>query len=69
MGEPVAADDPDSDTVAYTLIAAADVGSFAIDHKTGQITVGAGTDLDYETKDSYWVRVRVTDPDNAAAEN
>ena len=68
VGGPVAADDPDSDTVAYTLVGAADAGSFAIDHKTGQLTVGAGTDLDYETKDSYRVRVRVTDPSNAAAE-
>ena len=67
MGEPVAAYDSDNDFVAYTLIST-DADSFAIDRNTGQITVGAGTDLDYETKDTYSVRVRVTDPSNAAAE-
>ena len=68
VGEPVAAEDPDGDTVVYTLSDAADAGSFAIDQKTGQITVGAATALDYETKDTYSVRVSVTDPSNAASE-
>ena len=67
VGEPVAAYDSDNDSVAYTLIGAG-ADSFAIDRKTGQITVGAGTDLDYETKDTYSVRARVTDSSNAASE-
>ena len=60
VGEPVAADDPDDDFVAHTLIGT-DADSFAIDRKTGQITVGAGTELDYETKDTYSVGVRASD--------
>ena len=35
--------------------------SFAIDRGNGQITVGAGSELDYETKDSYTVTVTAND--------
>ena len=44
----------------------ADVGSFTIGRTNGQIEVDSQTTLDYETKDSYMVTVRATDPDNAS---
>ena len=43
----------------YTL-GGADAELFDIDSSTGQITVGAGTQLDYETKNRYEVTVRAT---------
>ena len=62
MGAAVTAKDPDpnEDALVYTL-EGADAARFAIDRATGQIEVGAGTKLDYETKDTYMVTVRVTD--------
>ena len=56
VGAPVVASDADS----YDL-GGADVASFAIDANTGQITVGADTTLDYESKDSYTVTVTASD--------
>ena len=41
-----------------------DAGSFDIDRATGQIKVGKGASLDYETKTRYTVIVRVKDPSN-----
>ena len=52
--------DPDEDGLGYTL-EGADAARFAINRTTGQIEVGAGTKLDYETKVTYMVTVRVTD--------
>ena len=67
VGGPVAATDADNDTLTYTL-GGDDAGSFAIDAGTGQITVGAGTTLDYEARATYAVSVTATDPsDNSAA--
>ena len=63
MGGPVAASDADS----YAL-GGADVASFAIDADDGQITVGADTALDYETKDSYTVTVMASDSAGATDE-
>ena len=60
MGDPVVATDADGDTLTYTL-AGSSAESFAIDAATGQITVGAGTTLDYETQTSYSVIVTATD--------
>ena len=61
IGGPVAAADLDSgDTLVYSL-SGVDAASFAIDTATGQITVGSGTSLDYETKASYSVTVSVHD--------
>ena len=64
VGEPVAAkDQDDGDSLAYSL-GGTDSASFGITGSTGQITVGTGTTLDYETKDSYEVTVTVTDSSN-----
>ena len=60
-GAAVTATDPnDGDIVSYSL-GGADASSFDIGLTTGQITVGAGTKLDYETKDTYMVTVIATD--------
>ena len=69
-GGPVAATDPnDGDQLTYTL-GGPDASSFAIssvDDTGGQITVGAGTKLDYETKSTYMVTVVATDSFGATA--
>ena len=61
VGARVTASDPDRDTLTYTLTGT-DAGSFTINSSIGQITVGANTMLDYETKASYMVTVTATDP-------
>ena len=66
IGAPVTANDPDNDTLTYTL-GGADADSFDIGRSTGQITVGAGTTLVYETKSSYTVSVTAADPSGSSA--
>ena len=61
VGKPVVATDDDDDTLTYSLDGA-DADSFGIDGVTGQIEVGDGTALDYETRTSYTVAVTATDP-------
>ena len=61
VGAPVAATDPDNDTLTYTL-GGTDAGSFRIGSGTGQITVGTGTTLNARTKDTYTVVITATDP-------
>ena len=67
VGAAVTADDPDTgDTLTYTLTGA-DASSFTIDSGTGQISVAAGTVLDYEAeKNTYEVQVNVSDGKNDA---
>ena len=65
IGEPVAARDPDEDTLTYSL-SGDDAASFAIDPSTGQLTTN--TALDHETQASYSVTVTATDPSGATAE-
>ena len=62
VGDPVAAEDANGDTLAY-VISGTDAESFDIDEDTGQISVGADTSLNFETKDSYQVSVMASDPD------
>ena len=64
VGAPVTATDAEGDTLTYSL-SGADASAFAIDSATGQITVAAGTELDYETKTSYSVTVGVSDGKDA----
>ena len=60
VGSPITATDPDSgDTLTYAL-SGTDMASFTVDNM-GQIMVGAGTMLDYETKASYMVTVTASD--------
>ena len=66
-GGAVIAED-EGDTLTYTL-GGDDAASFAISSVTGsegQITVGTGTKLDYETKQTYMVTVIATDSFNVS---
>ena len=65
VGLPVVATDTD-DTLTYSL-GGTDAASFTIVRSSGQIQVGAGTKLDYETKKTYTVTVTATDPSLEAA--
>ena len=62
IGSPVSATDPEGDAIAYTLTGA-DASSFAIDSATGQLSVGTGTTLNHEQKQSYGFTVVATDDD------
>ena len=59
--EEESATETEDDTLTYTLDGP-DAGSFTINEMSGQISVGDGTKLDYETKDTYTVTVTATDP-------
>ena len=50
-----------TDNLTYEL-SGTDASSFRIDRETGQITVAPGVKLDYETKQTYTVTVKATDP-------
>ncbi len=60
VGAPVSATDPDGDALSYKL-GGTDAAKFDIATTTGQITVGSGTNLNYEAKSSYSVNVEVSD--------
>ena len=64
VGDPVAAYDAEGDVLTYTISDDADSASFDIDRATGQIMVGAGTELNYDVEDerSYTVMVTATGP-------
>ena len=73
VGDPVAAEsDTDGvdgrtgEVLTYTL-GGTDAGSFDIDPATAQISVGAGTTLDFETNSTYSVTVTATDPSGPPA--
>ena len=61
----VSADDPDHDTLAYTLVDDAG-GRFALDPSTGALTTTAA--FDYETNTGFSVTVRATDPDGLSVD-
>ena len=61
VGDPVAADDLDNDTLTYTL-GGDDAASFDIDASSGQLKTKDA--LDYETKSSYTITVSVSDGKN-----
>ena len=65
VGNPVEAVDADNDVLVYT-ISGDDAGSFDVIAATGQITVGAGTSLDFEARTSYMVTLTVSDPSGAS---
>ena len=62
VGHPVMATDADADVLTYSLSGGADKDAFGIVPASGQITVGADTELDYETRTSYMVEVKAEDP-------
>ncbi len=63
VGSPVTASDNDGDSIAYSL-AGDDASLFAINTRTGQISVAQGTALDFETRSSYSVSARANDGRN-----
>ena len=68
VGAPVAATDPNGDTLTYTL-SGTDAASFDV-NSSGQLSVASGTTFDYETKTSYAVTVTATeahDPSDSAS--
>ncbi len=58
IGAAVSATDDDDDTLTYSL-SGTNAGSFSIDSSTGQLITSA--DLDFETKNSYSVTIKVRD--------
>ncbi len=61
VGDAITATDPDGDVLTYSL-SGIDASSFVLDGSTGQITVGSGTLLDYESGPTrYTVAVSVHD--------
>ena len=58
IGAPVAATDPEGDTLTYTL-GGTDVADFDIDSATGQIKTKSA--LDYDNKDLYQLEVEASD--------
>ena len=68
VGGAVAASDTEGATLTYSL-GGTDASSFSINGSSGQITVGTGTILDHETKDSYEVTVSVHDGKDASGES
>ena len=79
VGLAVTATDDDSDALTYSVAessgpgAAADLADFnrdfSLDAATGQVSVGAGAAIDFETRSAYKVAYRVTDNKNAAGGN
>ena len=65
VGRRVTATDPDGNRVTYSL-GGDDASLFAIDPRTGQVSVGEGTALDFETKSSYAVTARAADGRNSS---
>ena len=71
IGDPIVASDPESNTLTYSL-SGADSALFSVGVSTGQISVGTGTVLDFESpSDSggdnvYDLTVKVSDGKDAA---
>ena len=66
VGDPVTADDPDGDSLRYSLRSES-VNYFEIDAETGQLGVADDAVLDYERKTRHTVTVLVSDLKNDAA--
>ena len=66
IGAPVTANDPDNDTLTYTL-GGSDVSSFDIGRSTGQIQTKPGVTYDHESKSSYSVTVKADDNNGGTA--
>ena len=63
VGAPVMAMDADMDVLRYTITGGADMGSFKIGRDSGQVSVGPGTDLDFEGgQTTYVIEVKAEDP-------
>ena len=65
VGAAIQATDADNDALTYTL-EGTDAASFDIEPLTGQIKTKSGVVYDHETKPSYSVTVRASDPTDAS---
>ena len=65
IGPPVAAEDAEGEPLTYAL-ESADATSFDIEPATGQLKTKSGVSYDHETRPSYSVTVRATDPHDAS---
>ena len=65
IGPPVTAEDTDGEPLTYTL-EGTDATSFDIEPATGQLKTKSGASYDHETRSSYSVTVRATDPHDAS---
>ncbi len=61
----VRADDPDNDTLAYSITSGNTLGIFSIDSVKGELYVADSTSLDYETSSSHTIGVTASDGANA----
>ena len=61
VGDAITASDSDDDDIEYSLIGV-DRRAFDVGVDTGQITVAEGTSLDFESKSTYSVSMRASDP-------
>ncbi|MEP0984557.1 cadherin domain-containing protein [Ekhidna sp.] len=57
----VIASDGNGDEITFSITAGNDLGGFAIDPNSGEITVADQTDMDFETNPSFDLTVEVTD--------
>ena len=57
----VAAEDGDSDPIAYSIVTGADAAGFGIGSDSGDITISTAQTFDYESKDKYTINVRASD--------
>ena len=77
-GAAIGAADPDGDTLAYSVAQTSDSNAaenltafnrdFSLDPATGQVSVKAGAEIDFETRDTYKVLLQVTDSKDMAGE-
>lgn len=58
----VSASDPNHDALIYTIVAGDGAAAFAVDRRTGHITVRDSALLDYETRTTLELIVRAKDP-------
>ncbi len=65
VGVPIAASDPEGDSLTYSLATGGDSNQFAISSSSGQLTVAAGASLDYESKPVLEVTLQVSDEKDA----
>lgn len=63
----VSASDPENDALTFTITAGNDLGAFALDASTGDLTVLDSTSLDFETNPTFMLTVEVYDGDLTAS--
>lgn len=57
----IAAFDPEGQPITYDVLSGDGMTAFAVDNATGNVTVSDGSQLDYETKTTFTLNVRVQD--------